>query len=204
MAVFHALSLYVFAPHGVHALSCVRSLVAAKCALAGQDGFLFNQAVAVGDTHDPGLLPTRCGVDLGDLIIGATRSSVPSAGASSPGQDGKPRQRVLSSFAVSRSSVVMSNPTAVAWRSTKRLLRHMTSLQGKHLQCRRGESEEIGIWAQSDDLSSDGRSQHGHLQRLSQKDRAYRWKSGRIPCSLISTGATEPCSLSERYVHFVS
>ena len=44
-----ALSLCVFAPHGVHALSCVRSLVAVKHALAGQDGFLFKQAVAVGD-----------------------------------------------------------------------------------------------------------------------------------------------------------
>ena len=107
----------------------------------------------------------------------------------------------LLSFAVSRLSVVMSNPTAVAWRSTKRLLRHMTSLQGKHLQYRRGESDEIDIWAQSDaslgDLSSDGRSQYGHLQRLSQKDGAYRWKSGRIPYSLISTGATELYSLSE-------
>ena len=68
------------------------------------------------------------------------------------------------SYAVSRLSVQMHAPTAVAVRAMKRLLRFMTTLDGKHLHYRRGETDDIILTGQSDASLGDadyGRSQFG-------------------------------------------
>ena len=105
------------------------------------------------------------------------------------------------SFAVSRLSIQMSKPTAVAFRALKHLLRHMVGLKGKYLTYYQGDGR-INLTGQSDaslgdDISS-GRSQYGWTCALDDGLSAVTdWKSGKTVSTIISTMGTEIYALSE-------
>ena len=105
------------------------------------------------------------------------------------------------SYAVSRLSVQMHAPTAVAVRAMKRLLRFMTTLDGKHLHYRRGETDDIILTGQSDASLGDadyGRSQFGWTCSLDDRTSAvFDWRSGKTALTIVSTCGTELYALSE-------
>ena len=105
------------------------------------------------------------------------------------------------SYAVSRLSVQMHAPTAVAVRAMKRLLRFMTSLDGVHLHYRRGETSDIVLTGQSDASLGDsdyGRSQFAWTCSLDDRTSAvFDWRSGKTALTIVSTMGTELHALSE-------
>jgi len=108
----------------------------------------------------------------------------------------------LLSFAVSRLSVQMSKPTAMAFKALKRLLRYMVSLKGKHLHYRCSEGGNIELFAQSDaslgDTLTSGRSQHAWTVSIGDRVCAiFDWKTGKCATTMVSTMSTELYALSE-------
>ena len=105
------------------------------------------------------------------------------------------------SFSVSKLSVQMHAPTAVAVRAMKRLLRFMTTLEGKHLYYRRGASADIVLVGQSDASLGDsdyGRSQYAWTCSLGDRESAvFDWRSAKTALTICSTMGAELYALSE-------